>query len=271
MTQEIRRKLRLVQMDILDRVVQVCEANNITYYLVAGTLLGAVRHGGFIPWDDDVDIAMPRRDYDRFYKLWCSMDDPLYDIRCFHTDRTYNKPYAKIQRRNTLLIERENQNLPSTNQKIFVDVFPLDNAFSTHGIQWLQKKVVWKLVSFSQKRYSAELSGKKSIYWLLPYGLLHHARQFVMKLVFWQNSRYYIGLGSQYSVDKQTFAKGVYNPPGSVVFEGKTYAAPRETDTFLKQLYGTRYMQPPPIDQQKGHDVVCIRFDLDAVHSDEEI
>ena len=95
----VLQSLQKVEIEILDEIDRICRMNNINYCLVGGTLLGAVRHGGFIPWDDDVDVAMPRNDYERFMDVCKSeLSDDFY-LHSIKTDKTYWYPFIKIRKK----------------------------------------------------------------------------------------------------------------------------------------------------------------------------
>ena len=97
------RKLQLVQLDILNVIDDFCVKNNIKYSIAYGTILGAVRHGGFIPWDDDLDICMLREDYDKFIELWKDSDE--YILQNHNTDRDFTQSFTKIRKTNTSFVQ----------------------------------------------------------------------------------------------------------------------------------------------------------------------
>ena len=106
-------KLHQVELEILDDFVSVCEKNKLRYFLTGGSMLGAVRHSGFIPWDDDIDIGMPREDYDKFIKLGSEALGDKYTLECFELNDNYHLPFAKIVKNNTIFDE----GLEKTNYK----------------------------------------------------------------------------------------------------------------------------------------------------------
>ena len=118
------RVLQSIQYSILLDFSRFCNHNNLEYFLFGGTLLGAIRHGGFIPWDDDVDVAMPREDYDKFIKLW-DASHPELILQNKFIDKRVGNFFTKIRLLDSEVIEKENAHL-DTNKGISIDVFPLD-------------------------------------------------------------------------------------------------------------------------------------------------
>ena len=121
MDDSTRKQLRQIQIQILDEIVRICGENGLRYCLTGGTCLGAVRHKGFIPWDDDVDIIMPRADYQRFIAITTSGDTGDYFLDYYLTNPTYGRCFAKYCKRNTLFIEPN-----GLRQSIYVDIFVQD-------------------------------------------------------------------------------------------------------------------------------------------------
>ena len=121
------RKVQMVEVEILDEIDRICKKNNIKYFLVGGTLLGAVRHGGFIPWDDDIDLGMLREDYEKFIDICINSDelDKKYFMHSDETDSDYWLPFIKIRKNNTTFDEKVIKNC-DTHKGIYVDIFPMD-------------------------------------------------------------------------------------------------------------------------------------------------
>jgi lipopolysaccharide cholinephosphotransferase len=141
------RPLQLHILKILQAVDKVCQEHNLRYYLWAGTMLGAVRHKGFIPWDDDMDIAMPRKDYDTLMAHAHEWLPKPFEAVCAETDPNYPGPFGKIQDASTTLIEREHINYIGG---LYIDVFPLDGVCANKLLQRLNfaRYEFWKRVIY---------------------------------------------------------------------------------------------------------------------------
>lgn len=122
-----RKKVWQAELDILEKVIDICDKNNIKYFLASGTLLGAVRHKGFIPWDDDIDLVMKREDYNRFLEIAEKSIKYPYFLQCYKTEKNYIRGHAQIRNSETTAIIRGDKN-NTYNKGIFIDVFPLDNV-----------------------------------------------------------------------------------------------------------------------------------------------
>lgn len=146
-------EIKTIEYDILSEVAAFCDGHEIRYYLACGTLLGAIRHGGFIPWDDDVDIAMPRPDYERFIREYTSSTYTLHDFRI---DEAYPYPFAKVSDLRTCLIEETEE---PAKLGVYIDIFPIDGLpedpkqrkefFKT--LEWDRRLLSWKRISRRKK------------------------------------------------------------------------------------------------------------------------
>ena len=116
-------ELKKLELEIAKEVKKICDENNIDYFIIGGTLLGAVRHKGFIPWDDDMDIGMTWNNYQRFLKLAPEKMDDRFFIQTCQTDLNYHNIFAKVRLRNTHMIEKVTENIEICDG-IFVDIFP---------------------------------------------------------------------------------------------------------------------------------------------------
>ena len=125
LTEEEKRFLQTEELSVLNEIKRVCDRNGIKYYITAGTLLGAVRHGGFIPWDDDVDIVMKREDYERFGRICRAELRPGFFYQSEQTERDYPFGFAKVRKDNTSVREKILDGL-EIHKGCYVDIFPLD-------------------------------------------------------------------------------------------------------------------------------------------------
>ncbi|MBQ3134212.1 MAG: LicD family protein [Oscillospiraceae bacterium] len=248
----VLRRLQLTQQEILDEIVRICESNDIHYYLVGGTLLGAVRHKGFIPWDDDLDIAMPRQDYVKFCDLCRTQLDPGYFLHNIETDDNYWLIFAKVRKKGTAIAEEGLKHL-DTEKGIYVDIFPFDDApeekkcTRTKVIKTLANAICFKrgvILPYTKKqKMVGTLLRPFSIKFLTRVQMklmLHHANR---------NCPYYINYGSGYDPVKQTIPKDKYEPCKLAEFEGKMYRVPNDADYVLRRIYND-YMQLPPVEKR---------------------
>ena len=157
MNTETLQKLHKKEVEILQILIDVCDKLNIKYFAVYGTALGAVRHNGFIPWDDDIDVAMMRKDFDRFLSEAPKLLPKQYFLQYWTTDSSYDILHAKLRDSNTTFLEPEWENHKG-NQGIFIDIFPWD-FYPTKGF----KALIFKI----KKKYYQNIiaTGAKINYW----------------------------------------------------------------------------------------------------------
>lgn len=135
-------EMKKIELDILRDVAKFCEKNNLRYYLCGGTLIGAIRHKGFIPWDDDIDIVMPRPDYMKFVNLYNQKQTQRYTVHSIFNDNSFWRAFAQVFDNRTMMYER-NLNSKYAEHPISIDVFPMD------GVP--ENKVIWNVIIYVQK------------------------------------------------------------------------------------------------------------------------
>lgn len=249
------RPLQLHILKVLQAIDHTCRLHNLRYYLWAGTMLGAVRHKGFIPWDDDVDIAMPRRDYDLLITHCREWLPQPYEMVSYETDPTYPLPFAKIQDASTTLIERKHLCYLGG---IYVDVFPLDGMTTNPLVQrihfahyFLLKKIQYFLYRDPYRHGHGPSS------WIpLLCRRLYTMEEVQAKMKCLQK-RYDYDI-SALVVDHDDGRKGimprtVIGKPMPVAFEGETVMGVEQADTYLSQKYGD-YMTIPSGPKQRQHN-----------------
>jgi len=257
-------KLRKVEVEILDEFVQICEENNLVYFITSGTLIGAVRHKGFIPWDDDIDVAMPRKDYDTFIHIFQNNSCSNYYLLSYETTNNiikYYEPFAKLCKKDTLFIDINNTN---NSPGIFIDIWPFDNCILF--LAPLQTKLVKFFWRFFRMSINVDIPKKNKTIFLLnlflfffPNKMLNKLHNFLNIIFNKYNTRHISFFSGRYGYKKETHRYDIIFPLTKIYFEGKYYCAPGNWDAYLKNEYGN-YMEIPPVEQQVCHEPVCIIF-----------
>jgi lipopolysaccharide cholinephosphotransferase len=257
-------EIKKYSFEVLCRVRDLCEANGIRYSLTGGTLIGAVRHQGFIPWDDDIDIMMPRPDYDRFVEL-VKAEDRGFDLLCFELRGSdYRYSHAKACHRGTRLVENgmQEDDLPLG---VFVDIFPIDGAGNNKAGTKLRGMTFTfvhglKIARGWKKYRRSKLRGWYYEPFRFVCYLISHlfTRRFIDRRMqaFLRRKKYekcaYVGrlvgdYGSREIMPREDFDGYI-----DVTFEGETFKAISGYDAFLTRLYGG-YMTLPPEEKRVTH------------------
>ena len=251
-------ELKKIQLEILDVVVDFCDRHNIAYWIDCGTLLGAIRHKGYIPWDDDIDIGMLRPDYDRFKMLFNQYND-RYRFYSIENNAQFLYPFGKVLDTTTVLYE---PNKKGNKLSINIDIFVYDNAPNDDV-----------LVTKMYKKRNRYLD----LHWLRtstikPKGniirrIIIHCARFILKIfpknffvkkvinnskLCMEENTNRVGNFTAYSTiccDKSIFDDFI-----TVEFEGKSYRAPVGYDSWLQAFYGD-YMKLPPEEKRVSHHV----------------
>lgn len=249
------RTLQLRILDILLALHKVSEEHHLRYYVVAGTLLGAIRHKGFIPWDDDLDVGMPRDDYERLIAHAHEWMPEPFEFVCYESDKQYPLPFAKLQDASTTLIERVHLRYLGG---IYIDVFPLDGMTGNsllqriHFIRYEFYKQVLYLVCRDPYKHGRGVSSWVPLFCRKVFSL-DGVQRAMRKL-----QRQYDIQASPYIVDhdfglRGVLPKGIYGAGKPVAFEGCMAIGPDRPNEYLTRIYGADFMTPPPPHKIRQH------------------
>ncbi len=263
-------ELQKTELEILNEIVRICDEHQLTYMLIGGTLLGAYRHHGFIPWDDDIDVVMPRSSYTEFCNL-CT-HGALREQYYFHgheTDPKYWLNFPKVRKRNTLFNEQNIAHL-DVPKGIYVDIFPMDDALCVSSAEKrFRTKVIRALniVIYQKRGLNLPVNGKRKIYTALfaPFSIKTLARwqDRLMQHDNGKGGKFYVSYGGQYDMEKETMPKEVFEPTSLLEFEGQLYRCPANPEYYLRRIYGDDFMQLPPVEKRRTHRPVSISFDVE--------
>lgn len=265
---ETMSKLKELELDILKYVHEVCVKNDLKYYLIGGTLLGAVRHKGFIPWDDDIDIVMFRNDYNSLLKVLEQNIDSRYFVQNFNTDKMYTRYITKIRLNGTIFLEKHLKDY-NMNHGVFIDIFPIDKISNTNAKLidtrvWLSnillaaRQIRNGQLKITNKIKKSFLVVLKPIVLLIPPSYYAKLIDFVYGYENKKNCKFVTNFSSQYGWRKQTFPIDVYGEGTCLEFEGYQFMAPAKWEVILKSLYGDYMKLPPEEKRSSGHDVIHI-------------
>ena len=245
-------EVKRVQLEVLDAVMSFCKANGINCWLNGGTLLGAVRHKGYIPWDDDIDLGMLRPDFDRFIATF-NDDNPRYKLICCENDPNTLFHYGKVIDTSTYLYEVTEK---SEKLGVNIDIFICDNApdNKTEQTRMFRKRDLYNVCNLGRRFpvFTKPLRGgllrSLAVYAFRAVLRVFPRQYFTKKLD--ENAKSYTGhdtglVGNFTGIQRTVCKRSLFEKVTELEFEGKMYPAPIGWDEWLTGLYGD-YMTPPP-------------------------
>ncbi|MBO5106482.1 MAG: LicD family protein [Clostridia bacterium] len=265
------KKLHSCQLLLAKELKRICEKHNIKYFMIAGTLLGAVRHKGFIPWDDDMDFAIMRKDFSKFLSVCKSELGDDFILQDMFSDEHYALPVAKLLLKGTNFTERNS--FKNKSQKgIFIDIFPYDNIPDSDEQRKKHNRNTYFLKRLFLAKQGYKIAEKGQTLKALVYFLLKALSLFITKKYIRnrldtelrrfenENTKKVAALGGAYGYNKESVERKWFNETIELTFEDITLSAPKNYNDYLTYFYGD-YMTPPPEDKRSNrHNMVELDF-----------
>lgn len=263
------KKLQSIILYIAKEVKRICDKNNIDYTMIGGTLIGAVRHHGFIPWDDDMDFVMTRYNYERFWEA-CKTDlQEQFEIVNWRTNSNYGNGFTKIMLKGTKAIEegKENVRYPRC---IFVDIFPFDNIPDSKLKQLRQKWTTYLCIRMIQQKEGCtrkyDSIKKEMVYRIVKYLSYGFSTDFLIRVCENEMTKYkncqtnqMTSMTGYYGYEKEKVENSLFQEYIELPFEDTSFKTIKDYDLYLSQVFGN-YMELPPVEKRRSHGLVYVDF-----------
>ena len=271
LNQDESNKLKQCLLEMYSDILRVCEKYNIRVMLGGGSALGAVRHGGFIPWDDDLDLIMPREDYNKFISVFDKELSDLYEITSPNSKYNISNTFTKVYKKDTILVEMFNAN-SDVPKGVYIDIFPIEYVPENKYIRFLKgffanlthyigySAMIYQLRNDILKEYfSASLAGKVNYRLRTTIGFCASFASYKKWFNFYDRV---LARGKDSNLCGIPSGRGHYFggilpkeaflPPREILFEGRKAYVPNNVDLYLRNLYGN-YLEIPPIEKRERH------------------
>ena len=259
------RELQLTQIDMLKELLKIFAELDIKCYALGGTVLGAVRHQGFIPWDDDIDLGLPREDYEKFLKYGQEAMSKKLFLQTYNTDENYMLPIAKVRLNDSIFMEKTTE-LNDIHHGVYIDIFHLDNGIvDAKKSRKLMSKLKVVQVRISKSFIVDEPKAKSVARKLITMTNMHRAKYYVEKNnllvqrynnIAWTHYCNYNGAwGTKELIAIEVFGDGIMLP-----FEDVQIRVPSNHHEYLKSLYGDYMALPPEENRCSHHGIIEIKL-----------
>lgn len=262
-----KKEIKEIQLALLDYIDETCKKHDIPYFLSYGTMLGAIRHKGMIPWDDDIDISLYREDYERLLKIIEEENHPRYKVLSYDTSSWYFHNFASILDTSTVIEDHVKYKRHDTS--LFIDVFPIDRFTDLSIVDKSYKYVAFRQLAYIKKSRAVHGDSKLKDFLRL---CSWYALRFVNPRYFYKKidqlvknavtniPQYEGGVGIGKEGMKEIFPVDTFKELILTEFEGRMLPVPKKYDQFLTQMYGD-YMTPPSKEMQEwySHSIKAYR------------
>lgn len=262
------KEIWAVELDLLNKLLEVCRKHDLKIFADGGTLLGAVRDHGFIPWDNDIDLAMLRDDYDKLCEISASEFEPPYFFQCYHTEKRYPRRHAQLRNSSTTgILKNEVKWDYKFNQGIFIDIFVLDGLHEDDSKQASQRKkgeILQKIIYYKSRKNTPNKI-YQAICKCIPWTAAVKIMDRIMKDKRANESQYVVNYGFSFKLGEKVTKRErhYYDSTIEMPFENIMIPVPEKYDAWLTLRYGD-YMSPSTAGAVHG-DVI---LDADISYSD---
>lgn len=245
---DILRSAQLIMLDMLSEFDAICKKHGLRYWMDSGTLLGAVRHQGFIPWDDDIDLCMPIEDYQRFLKIAENeLSDDIF-LQTRRTDEHFGFDYTKLRSNRARIVEfHEKDRHIDYHQGVFVDIFPMLTLDDSEASKSFYDSTL------EQIRQASAIGLHTPDGIDDPDERARLGATLKQRHQGWQGDRLKVIYSGEMPDVAAWFDLDKVFPLGTLEFEGRSFSAPNDPDHYLSAIYSFDYRQLPPEDQRKTH------------------
>ena len=272
---ELMNQVHKVQLEMALEVKRICQKHDINYFIIAGTLLGAVRHSGFIPWDDDLDIGMLRDEYEKFINVAKAELREEYFLQTWNTDSSFALPIAKVRKKGTKFIEK-NSSKANLHNGIYIDIFPFDNVPNSTSNQKVQNWITYILKRVIIVKQGYEIWEEQEYFKRFIYKSLDLITKplpvYKVKGVLYKEMTKYnssktedvVAIGGSYGYWKESIKRKWVDSLTTINFDSYELSCPNEYIKYLEYFYG-EYMTLPPEDKRYGrHKILEIEFEEES-------
>jgi lipopolysaccharide cholinephosphotransferase len=286
LSNEERTALQKCLLNMYIDIQAVCDKNNLCLIVSGGNALGAVRHHGFIPWDDDLDLMMPREDFKKFIDQFENELADKYYLSAQGINSDIKGPYAQVIKKNTLVLSIGTDTKPDKMNGIGIDILPIDNCPDNKIIRFIKGVFidVFHIIANSVVLYRDKTGFFRKTFSLTPEAKFYYIVRCIIGFPFsFMSVKFLFDLYDKFSADNGgkkycTIARGrnnylgemhprdVFFPPKQMLFEGIQVNVPNKVDVYLKKLYGN-YMQIPPPEKRERHFFTAFSLDTTKTES----
>lgn len=266
--EEILRHMHKCHLLLSEELRRICEKYNIKYFMIAGTMLGAIRHKGFIPWDDDMDFGMLRKDFEKFLKVSENeLDTKTFYLQTDRNDKYYAFNFAKLRLNGTKVLEEFSMNV-NTNQGIYIDIFPIDavedqpfKAMIQYKSFWLFRNLLWVKCGYGDDGRKKTFGYKLANICAKPFSI-----KFLKRLKYKsitccknKNTKRVVTSDGSYGLKRETLNALWVNKLAEYKFENHYYPGIADFDSYLTYFYND-YMKIPPENKRNHHHRLDVYF-----------